>query len=232
MREERQAMVFDFHTHTILSDGSLLPIELIRRAIASGYEAIGLTDHVSMSNLASVVPMLIADCRLAEEHWEIRAIPGVELTHLPPAAIADIASEARRLGAELVVVHGETPVEPVPPGTNLAALRCAEVDILAHPGPIDVELAGLAARNGVFLEVSSHRGHCLANGAVVAAARAAGALVVVDSDTHAPSELLTEEWQRRVAVCAGLSEEEAEVALGENPRRLLGKLEGRAGRPR
>jgi histidinol phosphatase-like PHP family hydrolase len=225
-------MVFDFHTHTLLSDGSLLPIELIRRAIANGYQAIGLTDHVSAGNLASVLPKLIADCRLAEEHWEIRAIPGVELTHLPPAAIADTACEARRLGAELVVVHGETPVEPVPPGTNLAALRCAEVDILAHPGPVDVELAGLAARNGVFLEVSSHRGHCLANGAVVAAARAAGALVVVDSDTHDPGELLTEEWQRRVALCAGLTEEEAQVALAQNPRRLLEKLDGRAARLR
>jgi len=224
-------MVYDFHTHTFLSDGSLLPIELIRRAIANGYQAVGLTDHVSTGNVAWVVPKLVADCRLAEEHWDIRAIPGVELTHLPPAAISDIAGEARGLGAELVVVHGETPVEPVPPGTNLAALRCPEVDVLAHPGPIDVELAGLAARNGVFLEVSSHRGHCLANGAVVAAARAAGALIVVDSDTHAPSELLTEEWQRRVAVCAGLSEEEAEAVLTKNPRRLLEKLAARAGRP-
>jgi histidinol phosphatase-like PHP family hydrolase len=226
-------MVFDFHTHTFLSDGVLLPIELIRRAVVNGYEAIGLTDHVSVGNIGIVVPALVADCRLAEEHWEIRAIPGVELTHLPPAAIAEVAAEARRLGAGLIVVHGETPVEPVPPGTNLAALRCPEVDILAHPGPIDVELAGLAARNEVFLELSARSGHCLANGAVACIAREAGALLLVNSDAHLPSEILTEDWQRRVGLCAGLSEQEAEVALRENARRLLEKIEARlVGGPR
>ena len=87
-------MVCDFHTHTIHSDGRLLPVELIRRAVVRGYRAIGLTDHVSPGNLAPVLEALIADCQLAEDHWEVRAIPGVELTHLPPAAIAEVAEEA------------------------------------------------------------------------------------------------------------------------------------------
>jgi histidinol phosphatase-like PHP family hydrolase len=225
-------MVFDFHTHTIYSDGTLLPIELIRRAVVNGYGVIGVTDHVSPGNLGTVIPALIADCLLAEEHWDIRAIPGVELTHLPPAAIAEVATQARRLGAALIIVHGETPVEPVPPGTNLAALRCPEVDILAHPGPVDVELAGLAARNGIFLEVSSRHGHSYANGAVVSAGRQAGALFLVNSDTHAPGDMLTEDWQRRVALCAGLSEEEAETVLRENARRLLAKVDARRAGPR
>ncbi|MFB3882010.1 MAG: histidinol phosphate phosphatase domain-containing protein [Armatimonadota bacterium] len=225
-------MVLDFHTHTIHSDGNLLPIELIRRAIVNGYEAIGVTDHVSVGNVEKVVPALVADCQLAEEHWDIRAIPGVELTHLPPAAIAEVAGLARRLGAALIVVHGETPVEPVPPGTNLAALRCPEVDILAHPGPIDVELGGLAARNGIFLEISARHGHSYANGAVVGAGREAGALFLVNSDTHRPEDILTEDWQRRVALCAGLSEAEAESALQENGRRLLARIEARRAGPR
>lgn len=226
-------MVFDFHTHTLLSDGVLLPIEQIRRAVVAGYAAIALTDHASPGNLEAVVESLIADCQLAEDHWEVRAVPGVELTHLPPEAIADLAAHARRSGAQLVVVHGETPVEPVPPGTNLAALRCPEVDILAHPGPLDVELAGLAARNGIFLELSGRAGHCLANGAVAAAARAAGALVLVNSDAHGPADLLSDERARRVALGAGLAEKEAAAALGDNPRRLLERLEARArGGPR
>ena len=220
-------MVLDFHTHTLLSDGVLLPIELIRRAIVNGYEVIGVTDHVSVGNVGSVVSALVAECRLAEEHWDIRAIPGVELTHLPPAAIADVAAEARRLGAELVVVHGETPVEPVPPGTNLAAVQCGNVDILAHPGPIDVELAGLAARSGIFLEISAKRGHSYANGAVVSAGRQAGAFFLINSDAHVPTEILNGDWQRLVGVCAGLSEQEAELAVGENARRLLEKIDAR-----
>ena len=220
-------MLFDFHTHSFLSDGVLLPIELIRRAIVAGYSAIAITDHASVSNLESVVDSLIADCRLAETHWDIRAIPGVELTHLPPAAIGDLAARAKARGAQLVVVHGETPVEPVPPGTNLSALRCQEVDILAHPGPIGVELAGLAARNGIFLEVSAHRGHCLANGAVVVAAREAGASLLVNSDAHAPADILSDDLARRVAIGAGLSEAELEPALAGNPHRLLDRIASR-----
>lgn len=225
-------MLFDFHTHSLLSDGVLLPIELIRRAAASGHTAIGVTDHVSRGRLAAVIDALTEDCNLAEDHWDIRAVPGVELTHLPPAAIADAAREARRCGAQIIIVHGETPVEPVPPGTNLAALRCPEVDILAHPGPIDVELAGLAARNDVFLEISARKGHSLGNGAVAAAAREAGALVLVNSDGHGPEDVLTEEFARRVAAGAGLSDEEVQAALVDNPARLLSRIdERRRGRP-
>lgn len=217
-------MVYDFHTHTFLSDGVLLPIELIRRAVAKGYRAIGVTDHVSLSTLETVVPALVADCRLAEKYWDIKAIPGVELTHLPPEVIPELAVSARRLGAKLIVVHGETPVEPVPAGTNLAALQCPEVDLLAHPGSISLETAALAARAGIFLEVSARAGHSLGNGSVVAAGRAAGACLLVDSDTHSPGDLLTAAWQRTIAHAAGLSEAETDIVLSANPQRLLAKI--------
>jgi histidinol phosphatase-like PHP family hydrolase len=220
-------MLFDFHTHTFLSDGVLLPIELIRRGIANGCTAIALTDHVSASNYQSVVDALVADCRLAEKHWEIRAIVGVELTHLPPAVIPEMAALVRERGARLVVVHGETPAEPVAPGTNLAAVSCAQVDILAHPGAIDLELATLAAQNGVFLELSAHVGHCLGNGSVASMARQADALLLVNSDAHEPDEVLTEDFAQRVAAGAGLSEAEQRQALLRNPEQLLARVDAR-----
>ena len=40
--------VYDFHTHTFLSDGVLSPMELIRRAHDKGYAAIAITDHVDL----------------------------------------------------------------------------------------------------------------------------------------------------------------------------------------
>ena len=49
--------------------------------------------------------------------------------------IAPLSCRARALGAQIVLVHGETIVEPVPPGTNHQAIE-AGVDILAHPGLI------------------------------------------------------------------------------------------------
>jgi putative hydrolase len=155
--------------------------------------------------------------------WGILAIPGVELTHLPPAAIPELARRAKALGA-LVVVHGETPVEPVIPGTNRVAVGCPDVDILGHPGLLTEEEAALAAANGVFLEISARRGHALANGHVVRVARRAGARLVLNSDAHDPADLMTPEFARTVALGAGLEREELAAVLEENPRTLLARL--------
>ena len=85
--------------------------------------------------------------------------------------------------------HGETPVEPVRPGTNRAAIE-ARVDILAHPGFITQEEAELARENNVCLEITSRSGHNITNGHVVRMAKLAGAKMVVDTDSHAPRDLI------------------------------------------
>ena len=128
---------------------------------------------------------------------------------------------ARGLGAEIIVVHGETIVEPVIPGTNHVAVSCPEVDILAHPGLITVDDAELARENGVTLELSARKGHCLGNGHVAGVAREVGVPVVIDTDTHAPGDLLDYDTARRVGLGAGLDESEVEEALVKNPRKLL-----------
>lgn len=217
-------MVYDFHTHTFLSDGELSPVELIRRAVVKGYRAIGVTDHVGPGNQERTIQELIKECRMAEQYWGIRAIPGVELTHVPAGAIAEVAREARKCGAELVVVHGETLVEPVEPGTNLAAVSCSEVDILAHPGFLSADVAALAVQNGVFIELTARGGHNVGNGQVAQAGRAAGVKFVIDSDTHSPANLLTAEWVKTVARGAGLTDCEIEAATVTNPLQLLERI--------
>jgi histidinol phosphatase-like PHP family hydrolase len=221
-------MVYDFHTHSFLSDGELSPVELIRRAVTNGYQAIGVTDHAGPGNLKRVIEEVAKECRLASEYWGIQAIPGVELTHVPAGAIAALASEARRLGAELVVVHGETPVEPVEPGTNLAAVSCPEVDILAHPGFIREKEVKLAVMNGVFIEITARGGHNTTNGHVAKLGREAGVNFLIDSDTHSPGNLLTESWAKKVALGAGLTEQEAETALKQNPLKVLERVKLRS----
>lgn len=220
-------MVYDFHTHTFLSDGELSPVELIRRAAVRGYMAIGIADHAGPGNVEAIVRTLVDDCRLCEQHWGIVALPGVELTHLPPSSIAEVAASARRFGAKLVVVHGETPVEPVEPGTNLAAVSCPDVDLLGHPGFLTAEEAEIAAANGVFVELTARRGHSLTNGHVARVALAAGARLIVDSDGHSPSDLLTPELARKVALGAGLTHAQTRQVLEEHPRLLLTRLAGR-----
>ena len=216
--------MYDFHTHTFLSDGVLAPVELIRRAMDIGYRVIAVTDHVGAGNLEFVLKTLVVDCEMASKRWDILALPGVEITHTPKEDIDRLAQEARRMGAKVVNVHGETVVEPVEPGTNLAAVSSSHVDILAHPGLISPEEAQVAARNGVFLEVSARRGHSLANGHVVKTAQEAGARMVLDSDAHAPGDLLTRELATKVALGAGLDSEEAYALLESAPKDLLAKL--------
>ena len=216
--------MYDFHTHTFLSDGVLSPIELIRRAMIIGYRAIGVTDHVGLGNLEYVVKTLVKDCAHATKRWDILAIPGVEITHVPKEDIDLVARTAKELGARLATVHGETIVEPVEEGTNEAAVRSPSVDVLAHPGLIVEDHARLASENGVFLEISARKGHSFTNGHVAMVAKHAGASLILDSDAHEPGDLLTPTLTRKVALGAGLTAEESDALLERNPLQLLARL--------
>ena len=216
--------MYDFHTHTFLSDGVLSPVELIRRALARGYRAMAITDHVGLGNVEFVLQALLVDCAQATKRWDILVLPGVEITHVPKEDIDLVARTAKEMGAKLVAVHGETPVEPVEPGTNEAALRSDFVDVLAHPGLITYDEARLAAERGIYLEVSARKGHSLTNGHVVKIAREAGAATVLNSDAHEPDDLFTPDIRQKVAKGAGLDDDEVHALLETNPQKLLAKL--------
>lgn len=217
-------MVYDFHTHTSLSDGVLSPIELIRRAFVNNYRAIALTDHAATGSMGRIISEIAETCALARSYWDILAIPGIELTHLPPPAIPEAAARAKELGAWLVVVHGETIVEPVEKGTNLAALQSPHVDILAHPGLLSLEEAKLAASNNIFLEISFRKYHCLTNGHVASLAQLAGAYLLLGSDTHSEEDLLTPFLANSVVHGAGLDDDACNKILNINPQVLIKKL--------
>jgi putative hydrolase len=223
-------MVYDFHTHTSLSDGDLSPMELIRRALINHYRAIALTDHAASGSFSRIITEVSEVCALARSYWDILAFPGIELTHIPPPAIAETAKKAKELGAMIVVVHGETITEPVEKGTNLAALHSSHVDILAHPGLLSLEEAKLAATNGIFLEISARKGHCLTNGHVALVAREAGARLIIGSDTHTEQELLTDSFADAIARGAGLDDAACRQVLNDNPQELLKNLSRRSGR--
>ena len=216
--------MFDFHTHTFLSDGVLSPIELIRRAMHIGYKTMAITDHVGPGNLEFVLNTLKTDCLMAEKRWDIEVLPGVEITHTPIEDINDLAKEAKKLGAKIVNVHGETIMEPVVAGTNLAAVSSPYVDILAHPGLISPEEAKIASQNGIFLEVSGRKGHGLSNGHVVKTASEAGASIILDSDAHEPEDLMTREYAEKVALGSGLNLNRTRDLLDRAPISLLKRL--------
>jgi putative hydrolase len=105
----------------------------------------------------------------------------VELTHIFVSAIAKAVKQAKELGASLVVVHGGTIIEQVEKGTNWVAAQCSYVDILAHPGLLSLQEAGLAAEKDIvsrmFLSLSILQ-ETLAK-------------PLIDSDAHKDGDLVT-----------------------------------------
>ncbi len=214
--------MFDLHTHSIFSDGELLPGELVRRAVFNGYEAVAITDHVDFTNMDYVLNGL-KKLKL-QSIDDIEVLIGVEITHVPADKIDHAVQRARELGAELVVVHGETVIEPVADGTNMAAVSNPYVDILAHPGLITVEEVELAMENDVHLELTSRQGHCLANGHVARICSDMNARMLLNSDLHSPDDFLSEGLARKILAGAGLDPDTVERVLRVYPRDLVDRV--------
>lgn len=195
---------YDFHTHTSFREGTLLPSELVQRNVNLGCKGIAITDHADVSNLTEAIDGLKRFVDSFGAHWGIPILIGVELTHIPPTHIESMTNKARALGAQWIVVHGETLSEPVANGTNRAAIEAA-VDLLSHPGLITEKDAELAAANGVHLEITTRAGHSLSNGWVARCAQHSGAMLLLNSDTHRSSDILDGARRKRIAQGAGLS---------------------------
>ncbi len=204
--------MIDLHTHSLFSDGELTPAELARRFEVAGYRTLAITDHGDQSNIDLIIPRLVAFCEELNRLEGICLIPGIELTHVRPEAIPALVNRSRKLGARLVVVHGETIVEPVAPGTDRMAIESA-ADILAHPGLITEEEVLLARERSVYLELTSRKGHSLTNGHVAKLAQRIGAPMILNSDTHAPNDIWPVSRLHEIVVGAGLTEDDYQTMI-------------------
>ncbi|MFA5362060.1 MAG: histidinol phosphate phosphatase domain-containing protein [Candidatus Omnitrophota bacterium] len=198
--------MYNLHCHSLLSDGNLLPSEVAVRYLAQGFKTIAITDHADYSNIKFIIKSILE----FTGHWPassgIRVLPGIELTHIPPSQFKPLAAYSRRQGIKIIVGHGETPVEPVIKGTNQAALR-ADIDILAHPGFIRDEDIQLAKKRGIFLEITTRKGHSQTNSYVVERALKLGAKMVLNTDSHRPEDIIPPEMIITHAREAGLNRE-------------------------
>lgn len=199
--------MIDFHIHSVFSDGQLIPAEIVRRAEQIGYRALAITDHVDQSNIDLIIPRIIKVFKEIQPFTSVVLIPGVEITHVPPKLIPELAKEARKLGAKIVVVHGQTVVEPVKDGTNEMAVE-SDIDILAHPGLIKDEEVKEAAKRGICLEITSRKGHSLSNGHVAKLALKYKAKLVINTDCHAPDDFITKDFAVKILKGAGLKDKD------------------------
>ncbi len=195
--------MIDLHTHTIFSDGELTPSELIRRAFIKGYKGIALTDHADFTNYQFIIENTLKVKEEILNQWNIKILCGIEITHVPPKKIDLLAKNAKNFGAEIVVVHGETIVEPVEKNTNLYALESEYVDILAHPGLISEKEVELAVKNKKYLEITTRKGHSLTNGHVFKLANKLEAKLVLNNDAHSPDDLISIELAKKIVIGCG-----------------------------
>ncbi len=216
--------MFDLHTHTILSDGVLLPSELARRAEEKGYKVIAFTDHIDFSNVENVVPSLVRVCEKINRNYKIKTIPGVEITHINPIDIPILVQIAKNMGAKLIVVHGETIVEPVAKGTNRKALE-SDIDILAHPGLLSEEEAHLAVERGIYVEISARRGHSLSNGHIVRLWYEYGFPIILNTDTHSPEDLIDDEFAKKIIISAGIKVADVNTVIQNSYKLAQSKLD-------
>ena len=63
---------YDLHSHTLNSDGTLTPSELVQRAADKGVDVLALTDHDVTDG--------ISEAKAAAQQHGIRLIPGVEVS--------------------------------------------------------------------------------------------------------------------------------------------------------
>jgi putative hydrolase len=199
--------MIDLHMHSIFSDGVLIPSELVRRAEHKGLKAMAITDHGDLSNIDFIIPRMITITDELNQTLSIKVIPGIEITHVPPPFIKKTVEKARNLGAKIIIVHGESLLEPVAPGTNRAGLE-SDINILAHPGLITEEEAMIAKKKGILLEISARKGHSLTNGHVARIAKKIGAKLIINTDTHTPGDLIDKEFAKKIVIGAGLSEKD------------------------
>ena len=214
--------MIDLHTHTVFSDGELIPFELIRRAEAIGYSAIAITDHMDSSNMDLIIPRIVKAVHKIRPLVSLDVLPGAEITHAPPELIPELVKEARHLGAMIVVVHGETIVEPGLKGTNRAAIE-AGADILSHPGLISIEDLLLAKEKNVLLEITARKGHSLANGYVAKESIRFGAPLCINTDSHSPADLITKDTARLILLAAGIEENRIN-SIFDNSKILIDKV--------
>ncbi|MCM8800636.1 MAG: histidinol phosphate phosphatase domain-containing protein [Candidatus Omnitrophica bacterium] len=202
--------MYNLHCHSLLSDGVLLPSEVAVRYASLGYKIIAITDHADYSNIEFTVQAIMNFCKHWPDDSMIKVLPGIELTHLPLEQFKPLANLARKKGIKVIVAHGETLVEPVIKGTNHAALL-ADIDILAHPGLIKEQDVRLAKKKGIFLEITSRKGHSETNPYVVEYAKKIDAPLILNTDSHQPEDIIKLDELNNFAFKAGLTQKDLEA---------------------
>lgn len=133
-------------------------------------------------------------------YYDVQAYFSLKLMHIPPSLLENAILQYRLAGVPLVAVYGETITDMVEEGTNFAACN-AKADILYCAGLIDDNSAQMAAKNNVYLEISTHQKHSYCNAHIAEKAREHNAKMILGSNAHCLEEIHNTQMQE--LICQG-----------------------------
>jgi len=199
---QRRDLRGDLHLHTHYSDGRDDIETMVVESVALGYEYVAITDHSPHSAASrSLTPDGVrqqADdiARLRARYPQIAILHGCEVDILPDERLDFPDRVLERFDIVLASLHdrdGQSTHQLL--RRYLAAMRHPLVSVITHPGnrlvpgraayDIDYEqLFAAAVETGTMVEVDGAPTHLDLDGARARRAVLAGAMLVVNSDSH------------------------------------------------
>ena len=197
----------DLHLHTSWSDGGASIDDMARAAQAIGYDYIAITDHSRSLGVAhglstERVLQQIDEVRKANARvGGIRILAGAEVDILKDGSLDFPDEILERLDVVVASIHsGFRQDRDTITGRIVAAMHSPHVDILGHPTgrllarrpgyEVDIDtVIREAARTGTALEINSYPDRLDLCDEHARAARDAGVMISVNTDSHACEEL-------------------------------------------
>jgi len=242
--ELRALLRGDCHSHSDWSDGGSPIAEMARAAAELGHEYMALTDHSPRLTVAHgldaerLVRQLEVVETLNAELAPFRILTGIEVDILEDGTLDQDPDLLARLDVVVASVHSKLKMDPGPMTARMvAAIESPHTDILGHcTGRIVVgrgraesrfdheAVFAACARTGTAVEINSRPERLDPPDPLLRAAVAAGCLVSIDTDAHAPGQL---EWLHNGCEKAVEAAVPADRIVNTWPRRRL--LEWTAG---
>ena len=218
---------FDFHTHTLYSDGECLASSIAEAAEASGLAAVAITDHgpeLSVGIDPAKIPLMLQDIESAREDANIPVLAGMEANVINVNGAIDLCDEViKKLDILMIGLHtleGATQ-EELAKNYFLAimnAMRNNRVDVVAHPfwlhnnlapylSPEDIdEFVELAAETGAAIEINSK--YRVPDEEFLRACLREGVKLSIGTDAHTTAEVGMVDWQMAVLKRIGAKEDD------------------------
>jgi DNA polymerase (family 10) len=202
----------DLHCHTVASDGHNTIEEMAHAARERGYEYLAITDHSASHGFGNDVSPAQLRRQIELVHEANARVEGIELlagseVNIMPDGSLDYEDELLgRLDWVIASMHTAFRMsEQAMTERMVAAIEHPAVDAIGHPtgrlierrAPYAIDLDAVfaaAARTGTLLEINANPDRRDLSDVNARAARAAGVMLLIDSDAHRVRTLQNMRW--------------------------------------